>query len=416
MNKTYSRISTVIFWCFVCYCGVLTGLYVYGLPLIGDDLFYSSDLDVRGGGIKALPTLMSAVYIGTNGRWGDITNTIWLTLLPRVVTAVCAFVFTILLPWASVRLCGLNIRQTVPVLLLTMVIVFLLPWWDMTYMVCLINYPWGAAVVLTSLIPLLGNCQMHSKWWIAALPVAAMGAAWHEAAGLPLAVGLGIWCCLNHEWHRFSVIKRWWFAAMICGGLFTISSPAIWRRAGSPGSPDGSIAYLLLTSANLSVILFIVIVWIIIMNKSLIRRLLQDSFVVFAIASLISACAVIVGGIEGRSGLFAQIFGAIALMRIVMLTVRPTHSNKVISTIIAVVLYVGCGYYATQKYRKTLFRSDRINEAISVYPLNHELGYSIIKSTPGTNDWDMASLKVLDPQYDFKHDRNKSLKFHAAGE
>lgn len=411
-NNTY-LISTVIFWCFVCYCGIISALYVYQRPLIGDDLFFVSDLNVRGGGLRALPHLMAGIYMGCNGRWGDITNTVWLTLLPRMVTAIFAFIFTVLLPWASLKLCGLKVKQTVPVLAMAMIMVFLLPWHDMGHLVCWINYPWGAAIVLTCLIPLTRRNGMKSKWWILGLPFAGMGAAWHEASGVPLVAGLLTWCCLNHKWKQFSAIKKWWFIAMIAGGLFTITSPAIWNRLASKGTPEGSMLYLLFSSANLSFIVFISLIVLFFADRRLCTKLSRDRFMVFAIASIVSGCIVMVGGVGGRAGFFAQIYGAIALMRIIVIGGWNVNKAKLLYSILALILYISAGYFVTMEYIRRMPLIERINEAIEVYPYDHDKAYSIVMSIPDLDQWDAASLKVYDPRYDNKYDRTEALQLHA---
>ena len=411
-NSSY-RISSFLFWVFVCYCGVISALYVYQRPLIGDDLFYVSDLNVRGGGLKALPHLMAGVFMGCNGRWGDLTNTIWLTLLPRMITAIFAFIFAVLLPWASMKLSGLKLRQIVPVSGMAVIMAFLLPWHDIGHIVCWINYPWGAAIVLACLVPLTGNCKLRNKWWILGIPFAGMGAAWHEASGVPLVIGLTVWCCLTHKWKQFSTIKKWWFTAMIAGGLFTISSPAIWNRLATKGSSEGSMLYLLFSTANLSFIVSVSLIALLIANRLLLKRLLRDRFVVFATASIVSGCIVMAGGVAGRAGFFAQIYGAIALMRIISVSGWNMDYNKAMSCIIAFVLYFSAGYYLTRLYIRSLPIFDRLEEAIAIYHDNHGKAYSIVMSIPGLGEWDAASLKVYDPRYNYKYDRTISLKLHA---
>lgn len=412
-SNIFTRISTFVFWCFIVYCGIISGLWIYERPLIGDDLFYASDLEVRGGDLLALPHLMAAIFMGCNGRWGDITNTVWLVLLPRLVTAIFAFIFAVLLPWAAVKLSGLKLKYTIPVSLLAMMIVFLLPWWDMSHLVCMINYPWGAAVVLVCLIPILGNYKLKNKWWIIGLPIAWMGAAWHEASGVPLAVGLLLWCCLDGEWNHFSPIKKWWIVAMIVGGLFTVTSPAIWNRLISKDPQEYSIVNLLLESANLSVVLFAGILSIFFVNRKLFNKLLKDNFVVFATASIVSACIVMVGGVSGRSGLFAQIFGAIALMRIMVVSGKIPYGNNAISVILAILLYLVAGCYVTQSYNRDLEVTRILKESEVVYPQDHKVAYSLIMSLPDMDQWDAASLKVYDPRYDYRVDRTDSLKLNA---
>ena len=416
MKSSSYRISSFLFWVFVCYCGVISALYVYQRPLIGDDLFYVSDLNVRGGGLKALPHLMAGVFMGCNGRWGDLTNTIWLTLLPRMITAIFAFIFAVLLPLASMKLSGLKLRQIVPVSGMAVIMAFLLPWHDIGHIVCWINYPWGAAIVLACLVPLTGNCKLRNKWWILGIPFAGMGAAWHEASGVPLVIGLTVWCCLTHKWKQFSTIKKWWFTAMIAGGLFTISSPAIWNRLATKGSSEGSMLYLLFSTANLSFIVFVSLIALLIANRRLLKRLLRDRFVVFATASIVSGCIVMAGGVTGRAGFFAQIYGAIALMRIVSVSGWNMDYNKRCPVIIALVLYITAGYYLTRLYIRSLPIFDRIEEAIAIYPDNHEKAYSIVMSIPDLGEWDAASLKVYDPKYNYKYDRTISLKLHAEEE
>lgn len=412
-NESLSKVTVCVFWCFAIFCGILAGAWVFRRPLIGDDLFYAGDLDAAGGGVQALPHVMAGIWTGCNSRWGDITNTVWLSLLPRFVTAAFAFIFAFLLPWTVVKLSGIGLRQSLPVALLTMAIVFLLPWWDMTHHVCMINYPWGAAIVLLCLIPLLYNCGMRSKLWIAGLPVAFMGGAWHEASGVPLVAGLLVWCLINRRWKHFTTIKKLWFSAMVAGCVFTISSPAIWHRAANTGVHDGSVAYLLLGSANVAVILLVVIITLTVSNRALLRRLLNDNFTVFAIASLLSACIVAVGGVEGRSGFFAQTFGVIALMRIYAAARREPRHAHMLPAIAAVMLYIGAGFYVADRYKQDLEVTCVLEQAIDTYPEDHETGYRLVMSTPGMEQWDAASLKVLDPRYDNAVDRNDSLSLKA---
>lgn len=106
------------------------------------------------------------------------------------------------------KLSGLKLRQIVPVSVMAVIMAFLLPWHDIRHIVCWINYPWGAAMVLACLVPLTDNYKMRNKWWILGIPFAGMGAAWHEASGVPLVIGLTVWCCLTHKWKQFSTIKN----------------------------------------------------------------------------------------------------------------------------------------------------------------------------------------------------------------
>ena len=416
MNYEMMRQKTaiIVFRCFAALCGIVAALWVYHRPLIGDDLFYASDLEARGGGILALPHLMAGIWTGCNGRLGDITNTVWLSILPRAVTALFAFAFTVLLPWAAVKLSGLRLSQAMPVALLTAAIVFLMPWWDMSHLVCLINYPWGAAIVLVCLIPLTDNRRPHNRLWYLALPVAAAAAAWHEATGVPLVVALLCRCMVRGVWKEYTTVQKWWCVAMIAGGLFTVSSPAIWQRAAAGGEPDGSVVYLLATSANLSVILLSAIIAMAFINRDLLRRLIHDSFLLFAVASIVSTCIVIAGGVEGRSGFYSQIFAAIALTRIfVVATGNRNLFNRPIAVYTSVLFYVLAIIYVAYSYRQDLKETETIEQAIAVYPDDHERGYEIVMSLPAMEVWDAASLKTLDPRYDPKLDRNASFTLHA---
>lgn len=200
---------------------------------------------------------------------------------------------------------------------------------------------------------------------------------------------------------------------MIVGGLFTVTSPAIWNRLISKDPQEYSIVNLLLESANLSVVIFAGILSIFFVNRKLFNKLLKDNFVVFATASIVSACIVMVGGVSGRSGLFAQIFGAIALMRIMVVSGKIPYGNNAISVILAILLYLVAGCYVTQSYNRDLEVTRILKEAEVVYPQDHKVAYSLIMSLPDMDQWDAASLKVYDPRYDYRVDRTDSLKLNA---
>ncbi len=398
--------TTVALGIFLLISGILAAIWWYTRPMVGDDIYYALDLRQRGGQLWNLPGHMAAVWFGCNGRLGEMLIPIWIEILPKWIASVIAFAATIVLPLTIIRLAGLRQRtDALATALCVALTAWLLPWWDMGHLVCITNYPWGACVALMCLIPLSEN-PMHGNRWLLGIPVAFWAGAYHEALGVPLSVGIIAWILFdNRKWKAASLIKKMWFIAIVAGGVFTLSSPAIWARAARMSTHVYSPLYILMSSANLSVALLIITIAIAVLNRKLLKRLLKDTWLIFFVASIASACIAAAGDAIGRSGLFAQIFSILALGRMYVnagIRIKNNLLTITISCIIYVLLIVSAIMEYTRDHKTTVL----LQKAYDIYPTSPAEAYDIVLSIDEYEEWDAASLKALDPRYDRLVDRN----------
>lgn len=406
-----STISTTFLWLFLIIAGCLSAFWWYERPLVGDDLFYALDLRQRGGQLYHLPGQMAAVWFGTNGRAGDMLNTIWLEMLPKWFTAIISFVATIILPITTIKLSGIKIKaQPVATAILVGATVWLLPWWDMSHLVCIINYPWGANLAAVCLALML-KCRMHGNWWLLGVPFAFCAGAYHEALGAPLAVGLSAWLIYNRIWHKLTTPRKVWIVSMIAGGFFTLTSPSLWDRVATETDTESySPFFLLVTSANLAILLVIILAVVAISNKRLFKKLAKDICLIFSIAAVGSAAIVAVGGTIGRAGFFAQLFAIIAFSRIYVITNPQCKLNHILAYLISCTIYCGATATAFSYYNHESKNTKVLQEAYDTYFADPEHAMSLVLEIDGYEQWDASSLKALDPRYDRFKDRNDSPK------
>ncbi len=399
-----------LFAAFLLFAAAIAAMWFENLPLLGDDRFYADDLARRGGGLKALPRLMAAVFTGCNGRIGDMTGTLWYAVIPRGISGVVAGLLTFALPLVIRRLGGFGARSVMGSAVIVAATVWLLPWWDMTRLVCMINYPWGAALGLACLMPLFDKSGMKSRRWWWGLPVAFAGAGWHEAFGLPLAFSLAVWTLGARRSIVWSPVKRAWLAALIFGGLFTVASPALYARIGEVREPDAPMWNLLLTSASIPCILAVALLVVAVARRALLRTMIRDGvFDVMTLSAFASTAIVLVGGVEGRSGMFAQCFALVALCRLWLLSGLRLPLGPAVRAWLASAVYVVAAWWTLTSWQRERRTFDVMNAAIEVYPRDHNTGYMLLLSSPRCDLWDAASLKTLDPSYDDKKDRNADL-------
>lgn len=128
----------------------------------------------------------------------------------------------------------------------------------------------------------------------------AMAGAFHEAAGLPVAVGLVVYNVLN----RSRPTDRLLTAFFIAGALFATLSPGIISRAGNPREPDASPLMIALTS-DWAVILMLGAAAL---TRQSGLRLRRSPLLILFVAAVVSGVISVLSTYEGRSGMFAQLF------------------------------------------------------------------------------------------------------------
>lgn len=219
----------------------------YYTPLYGDDLTYKSFFEgpsTRWTGPLGWLRWLWMHWNSINGRLGNFVI-IPLLALPQGLRAVVAAGFLGLFFWAPCRLVArfTGRRAQVATMAMTALLVAGMPWYDsMCLFIGQTNYVWAGAFVIMALLLLMRRRPVRYR--LAAALFCAVAGAFHEAAGLPVAVGLVVYNVLN----RSRPTDRLLTAFFIAGALFATLSPGIISRAGTPREPDASPLMIALTS------------------------------------------------------------------------------------------------------------------------------------------------------------------------
>ena len=182
---------------------------------------------------------------------------------------------------------------------MTALLVVGMPWYDsMCLFIGQTNYVWAGAFVIMALLLLMRRRPVRYR--LAAALFCAVAGAFHEAAGLPVAVGLVVYNVLN----RRRPTDRLLTAFFIAGALFATLSPGIISRAGTPREPDASPLMIALTS-DWAVILMLGAAAL---TRQSGLRLRRSPLLILFVSAAVSGVISVLSTYEGRSGMFAQLF------------------------------------------------------------------------------------------------------------
>lgn len=296
----YSVLLFAAAWCVWALC----------TPLLGDDLMAVYRMRDFGDSITGWLQYAWGVWNHTNARIGDMMVPLWLSILPRPLTALLLGVAVGGAIIGALRLA--DVRRSTPLSgagALLLIYIFL-PWWDMDFYVCHFNYVWGMALVSPALLPLL-NGKLTSRRWLWWLPAVFIAVGTHEALAFPLGCGfVGFWL-VNRKRLHLNKIEIIWLGAIFAAVIFSVSSRASYSRAGSAMTSDINLLSFLLTTLPLVLVLIARTLWLAVRGG--LGELARTRWLIFAITSLVSAGFAILGHTEGRGGWYAQMFAIIAL-------------------------------------------------------------------------------------------------------
>lgn len=387
------RLALLSQWvCILSGCAVCL-VWWAGHPLLGDDLLYACDYEARGSRLTALPGQAAAVWTGCNARTGDMLNTLWLAAVPRPAAAIISCVLLAVMAWSVLRLSGMDSRRPLASAAAAGALVWCLPWRDMTHFVCFFNYPWGMAMGGIILVILLSDRRL-SPWWLAALPVVFIGAATHEALAVPLGAGAAAWLAAGHGKRRPGTVRLCWLAAIFAAAAFSLSSPASYARLGAAQAPDMPLVPLLLRTVPLVLVLVSLTLLMLLFRRPLLRRLSRGAWLLFAVAAVVSALFVAVGGTAGRAGWFAECFALMALGRFWCALTPDISSPSVWKICGAVAIYAVATAYIAAAGAGALRRDAILKHAVDIYPAEPARAVRILQEA-GADDWDIASLPAI---------------------
>ena len=306
---------------FLRYCGWATVLaaaaevfiHICITPLLADDMYYGVFAPSKGG----LRHAVAGVWWHTNARSGDLTNYIWIYMLPRIVTAALCAGMMILLFLSLACLGGASPRRR-PALWCVSVAAasLLLPWWDAFPLIVVhLNYVWAIALAGLSLW-LVTSREMKSNLWILFAPVALISGFGHEITGMPLCSGIVAWL----SWGRHGKLSRAkWIviAALIVGSFISVSSPGCYSRLNNPlpsVTTDRSIIEIVVISGFMGLAVMADALVMLLFRRRLLVRLCRTLWLPLAVVSVSSMAFIIVSHTMGRTGWATQFFGFAALL------------------------------------------------------------------------------------------------------
>lgn len=381
-------------WCIWGFC----------VPVLGDDLIYAYRYqDFSEQNLTPLRHAW-AIWLNTNARIGDMSNFIWLNLLPRPLTALLTGITVFILFYSALKLIGAGAGKPTPAIItiITAGLMICMPWHDMDFLVCHFCYVWGSAWCGLALSILFCH-KLASKWWLLALPLVFASAATHEALGFPLGIGISVYLLINRHATHMTSVQRWWTVTLLLAALFCISSPASYRRLGEADSTVNSIE-LIIHTLPIVIILLIRTLWLLLTKR--IHTLNKTLWVIFAVTAFVSSGFTLAGGIEGRGGWYAEFFALIALGY--DFNINHVHiSGKQLSLTVAFAITFSCViysiYYATRLTAKCLNEQ----ELLVQYRLNPENPSVQANITKYLNDWTATCMPLVcgnainTPQYQY---------------
>lgn len=288
------------------------------MPPLGDDLGFILSFTNQNDCFYAAPRSMYRHWLWNNGRFADMLLPVGLVVMPLWLRALTNGLMTGAMFWIVTRICvGKNGEHPIRAIFSLALLAFTLRW-DSIWMefATQYNYVWATTLSLLSLLAIRhsGDIREWLKWLL--VPICFLGAAMHEACGLPLACGLIGYLIVNKRYKDNSIAGKLMIFAFLLGAIFPLTSPGAYTRLGYMSHRD-SPTVIIFGSAFYLVILILASVILAICKPHKLRELARGRWLIFTIASVISSAFTIVSGCGGRTGWFVQIFALIALFEMV---------------------------------------------------------------------------------------------------
>lgn len=319
LKNSFNKFVSLSPYILIVFIGIAYFIMGFYMPALGDDLGFYYSFESQNDSWYALPRSMYRHWIWNNARMADMITPIGLYIMPLWLRALTYGIFTSAFFYIITKF---SIKDTRQKYFYSIIIIALIAFtfrWDAIWMeyCATYNYIWSSVFSLLALMLILKhNPESDSWYWWLCIPFCFIASAMHEASGLPMAVGMIIWLCLSGFFNKQKVVGKLMILAFICGGIFTITSPASYSRVGSMLQPE-PVMDMLLFSAGYVVLLIIAIAALFIYNRSLLKSLAQSEWLIFVIAAICSTCFMLLSQYGGRTGWFAEVFAMVALFQII---------------------------------------------------------------------------------------------------
>lgn len=351
----------------ILYIGVCSFFIGRDIIYLGDDIgsylrFVRFDSTWKG-----IPVMLHRTWEFYNGRMNDMLAPVVLNLCGPTGRGVANAIFTILFFGAPLFLFRGGRDPLFRRMLFIALAAFTLLW-DTLWMefMCLLGYVWAPGFTLLMMVLILrGRVSPQSTWRWLALPF-CLAAGWmHEASGFPLACGIAVYACVTPFLKRAGMPRIFMALAITLGGIFSLFSPANFAKLSMdvPVGSGTSAARLLLLSDYWTLALLLFIAAAAILVPRTLMKLVRSSWIIWAVAAVVSSAFLLTAGYGGRPGWHAQLFALIAIFRMAddLIPPLPKPASVSVSLLLAALLLFQ--YTAMTVWQRRL--ADEIRSLIS---------------------------------------------------
>ena len=278
-----------------------------------DDIAYSRRMYGLGAGWKAYPIMMHLHWLRQYSRMAEMLAPAFMEYTSGTTRGVLMALMAGLFFALPQFFCRFRKSPLFWRTLFIALMAFTLRWdslWN--EYIGLINNVWTSVLCFLALLLIVRKGEERDRWWEWLLMPLALIAGWmHEAAGLPMALGVAVWLLAGARWKGMSPSRRALAAVFILGALLTLTSPESYNRLSAEREPLweillGSAYYPLLLAALLIVLAFCA--------PGFLKRISGTPWLIFAVAGVAGIVFPIAAGFGGRPGWFCQLFSLTALM------------------------------------------------------------------------------------------------------
>lgn len=328
----------------ILYIGVCSYFIGRDIIYLGDDIGTYLRFVREGSTWKGLPIMFHRTWELYNGRMNDMLAPVVLNLCGPAGRGIANAIFTILFFATPLFLFRGGRDALFRRMLFIALAAFTLPW-DTLWMefMCLLGYVWAPGFTLLMMVLILrGRASSQSAWRWLSLPF-CLAAGWmHEALGFPLACGIAVYMCVTPFLKRAGMPRIFMAVAIALGGIFSLFSPSNFAKLTIDASdgPVTSVARLLLLSDYWTLALLLFIAGAAILVPRTLMKLVRSSWIIWAVAAIVSSVFLLAAGYGGRPGWHAQLFALIAIFRMAdeLIPPLPKIASLSVSLLLAAML------------------------------------------------------------------------------
>lgn len=320
MNLFFTKIKEIkplqwFFWGVIVLFTIAHVLVYTIMPYTCDDYWYMTPLRDYCMGIDTsfpmgdLMACWSDHYNTDNIRLANVIFTFTL-LIPKVIPSIISGILVGVILWFSAKVAAINWRNALLMSILTLMISFLLPWYEQMFTLCFaLNYVWATALALWLTYIFFYNDTKLGV--VLSLLLGVLLGAWHEGIAAPLLAGFVVYLIL-----RRSMINRRRVAmtlGLILGLLWLASAPGLQANVGKK-----TVALQMTVIASKLVLyhipLFILLLSMLIaaIKKNTRKLILDPVLISFVVVCLAGVALNLITDVGVRTGWMGYLFAIIA--------------------------------------------------------------------------------------------------------